>query len=367
MAKLQIKAGTTSKLLDVFIQDSSSTTGAGLTGLVFNSSGLTAYYYREGEGSSTLITLATMTLGTWASSGFIVIDGTNMPGCYQIGIPNAAIASGAKSVLIMLKGATNMAPLVLEIELTSTDNQDATRGGMTALPNANAEASGGLYTRGSGAGQINQSANGQIDTNVARWLNTAVAAATAGIPDVNSKNINNVSASSVTTINANLGETQPVNFTGTGASALVKVDAVDIAGSAVSTTTAQIGTNVVSYSAGQAPLQSTVAGRTLDVSSTGEAGIDWSNIGSPTSTVDLTNTTSNVSTTSLNSIFTLDITSLQASAPIHSLLSVVLKLLSRFSAKTGITYRFDGTTVHMTQTPTTDSTLLPVKELGVSS
>lgn len=126
MAKISIKAGTASKLLDLFISDSSSTTGAGLTGLVFNTASLTAYYYREGAGSATAITLATMTLGTWATGGFVVIDGTNMPGCYQLAIPDAAIAAGAKSVIVMLKGATNMAPLVLEVELTATDNQSAT-------------------------------------------------------------------------------------------------------------------------------------------------------------------------------------------------------------------------------------------------
>ena len=115
--KLQIKKGTTSKLLDIFIQDSSLTTGAGLTGLTYSSSGLTAYYYREGAASAVAITLATMTLGTWATGGFVVIDGTNMPGCYQLSIPDAALLTGANSVVILLKGATNMAPLVLEIEL----------------------------------------------------------------------------------------------------------------------------------------------------------------------------------------------------------------------------------------------------------
>ncbi len=101
----------------MFIQDNSVTTGAGLTGLVFNAAGLTAYYYREGAASAVAITLATMTLGTWATGGFIVADGTNMPGVYQLGIPDAALASGANSVTILLKGATNMAPVVLEIDL----------------------------------------------------------------------------------------------------------------------------------------------------------------------------------------------------------------------------------------------------------
>lgn len=154
MAKLSLLAGTTSKLLDVFIQDSSSTTGAGLTGLAYNTASLTGYYYREGAASAVAITLATMTLGTWASGGFIVVDGTNMPGCYQIGIPNAAIASGAKSVIIMLKGAANMAPLVIEIELTAIDNQDSVRAGLTALPNAAAAASGGLVINGSNTGTV---------------------------------------------------------------------------------------------------------------------------------------------------------------------------------------------------------------------
>ncbi len=57
--------------------------------------------------------------------------------------------------------------------------------------------------------------------------------------------INSVSASSVTTISANVGTTQPVNFTGTGGSALAKADMVDIAGAAVSTSSAQIGANIV--------------------------------------------------------------------------------------------------------------------------
>lgn len=45
------------------------------------------------------------------------------------------------------------------------------------------------------------------------------------------------------------------------------------------------------YATGQAPLQPTTAGRTLDVSVGGEAGIDLANIGSPTTTVNLSGVT----------------------------------------------------------------------------
>ena len=42
---------------------------------------------------------------------------------------------------------------------------------------------------------------------------------------------------------------------------------------------------------GPAPLQPTTAGRKLDVSSGGEAGVDWANVGSPTTSVNLSATT----------------------------------------------------------------------------
>lgn len=41
----------------------------------------------------------------------------------------------------------------------------------------------------------------------------------------------------------------------------------------------------------QSPLRPTTAARTLDVSATGEAGIDWANVGSPTTSLALTGTT----------------------------------------------------------------------------
>jgi hypothetical protein len=120
--KLARKVGATSQILQIFIADSSSTTGAGLTGLVFNSSGLTAYYNRDTDASPTAISLVTMTVGTFTSSGFKEISSANMPGWYQLCVPNAALASGAKSVGIHLKGATNMAPLPIEIDLQADVN-----------------------------------------------------------------------------------------------------------------------------------------------------------------------------------------------------------------------------------------------------
>lgn len=57
------------------------------------------------------------------------------------------------------------------------------------------------------------------------------------------------------------------------------------------------GTSVVGYVVGtfsienRSGLRPTTAGRTLDVSAGGEAGVDWANVGSPTTTVGLSGTT----------------------------------------------------------------------------
>jgi len=123
--KLTKKVGATSEIWQIWIADSSSTTGAGLTGLVFNTASLTAYYHKDLDTTATAITLVTMTVGTFTSSGFKEIDATNMPGWYQFCPPNAAISTG-KSCGFLLKGATNMAQLPIEVQLTATDPDSAT-------------------------------------------------------------------------------------------------------------------------------------------------------------------------------------------------------------------------------------------------
>lgn len=183
--KLSIKKGTTSKLIQFLIQDSTKLDGGGLTGLVHDSSSLTAYYYREGAGSAVAIALKTMTLGTWTTEGFVAVDGTNMPGLYQLGIPDLALASGANSVTIMLKGATNMVPVVIEIELTATDNQDSVRAGMTALPNAAAGANTGLPVVGTQVPNATAGANNGLPT-VGAQVPNATAGAASGLAIVGS-------------------------------------------------------------------------------------------------------------------------------------------------------------------------------------
>lgn len=111
-----VYAGLTSQTIDLFIRDSSSTTGQGLTGLAYNSGSLVASYRKGATGSRVAITLATQTVtGAYSSGGFVEIDATNMPGCYRLDLPNAAVDT-AGFVTVFLKGATNMVPVALRID-----------------------------------------------------------------------------------------------------------------------------------------------------------------------------------------------------------------------------------------------------------
>jgi hypothetical protein len=100
----------------------------GATGLVFNTSGLAAYFVRNRE-APTPITLVTQTpTGAWASGGFAEIDSSLVPGVYRLDVPNAAFAAGASDVTIVVRGASGTNGAVLTVTLSS--------GGLTAAQTA---------------------------------------------------------------------------------------------------------------------------------------------------------------------------------------------------------------------------------------
>lgn len=157
-----ITKGSTDRSVLLRIID--STDGTPETGVVFNTSGIDLWYRREGA-VKTSVTEATLSALTdaHADGGFLHVG----DGYYRLDLPDAAFATGANYVDV---GGTVTGMVVIggRVKLINVSLEDAVRGGMTALPNANAEAAGGLYTRGTGAGQINQANNGQIDANAAR-------------------------------------------------------------------------------------------------------------------------------------------------------------------------------------------------------
>ena len=122
MAKLSIKKASTDVSVYVFIQ---SAAGAGVTDLVYNSSGLICYYVRPLAAAAQL-TLATQTVtGAHSDGGFVEVSKTYMPGIYRLDLSDAICATGVNSVVVMLSGATGMLPVALEIQLTNFDLNDA--------------------------------------------------------------------------------------------------------------------------------------------------------------------------------------------------------------------------------------------------
>lgn len=122
-----VTAGATSNIYLIRIQDSSSTTNAGFTGLGPGTGGLTWYYKRSDMAASTAVTPATITtLGTFVSGGIKEVDGTNMKGVYEVHPPNAAFTSG-KDCVMHLQGVTNMSPVTFEFSLKTFDLQTATQ------------------------------------------------------------------------------------------------------------------------------------------------------------------------------------------------------------------------------------------------
>lgn len=175
-----VKTGTTDRTVLVFIPDSAQTDGSGKTGLV--AANLTVSYTRVEtdndvtvtDVSSSMNNLSTLTdaHNDW---GWLEVSSTLAPGLYRLDVADAVFATGAWYACVYVEITTSAAsPSPMLFSLVPWDPLDTVRLGLTALPNAAAEASGGLYTRGTGAGQINQDANGRIDANVTTLAGSAI-------------------------------------------------------------------------------------------------------------------------------------------------------------------------------------------------
>ena len=91
-----------------------------------------------------------------------------------------ATDSNTLGPLLLHASAAGADPVDECFNVVAFDPDDTVRLGLSALPNAAAEAVGGLYTRGSGPGQINQPANGQVDVNAVKVSGTAQTARDLG-------------------------------------------------------------------------------------------------------------------------------------------------------------------------------------------
>jgi len=141
----QIRKGSTNISVDLYIID--STTGQPELGVLFNTTGIDLEYRRDLSAivNVTEVTLAALTTAH-TDGGFL--DGGY--GSYRFDVPDAAFATGARKVTIQ-GTVTGMIVLPAVIQLVDFDPEDSVRMGQTALPNAAADAAGGLPVSDTGA------------------------------------------------------------------------------------------------------------------------------------------------------------------------------------------------------------------------
>lgn len=133
-----VKKGSVDRSVPVYAFD--NTTGLAKVDLAYNSSGIDLWYRREGAAvvSVTEATLAALTTAH-TDGGFLAVAN----GEYRLDLPDAAFATGANYVDYG-GTATGFTLVGGRVKLVGIDLEDAVRGGMTALPNAAADAAGGL-------------------------------------------------------------------------------------------------------------------------------------------------------------------------------------------------------------------------------
>jgi hypothetical protein len=200
------KNGAVSNTFRVKLYDSSSTNGAGLTGLTSASTGLIISSIADNEATATAYTVAgstietITTLGTFAAPTatkirFKEVDATNHKGLYEVQIADARMAvSSAKGLVLSFSGATNLAQQDLTIQLE------------------------------------------EAPADVTKWLGTAAATPTvAGVPEVDITYINGVAASGAGTVAANVTQWNGSAVATPNVSGVPKVDPTHWNGTAVAT------------------------------------------------------------------------------------------------------------------------------------
>jgi hypothetical protein len=111
-----------------------------------------------------------------ADNKAIEIDSTSSPGLYRVDWPDAAFATGVDKVILVVSG-TGLDPAVEEVPLVGYDPEDSVRLGLTALPNAAADAAGGLPISDAGGLDL----DGRLDAAVSSRLAPTTAARTLDV------------------------------------------------------------------------------------------------------------------------------------------------------------------------------------------
>lgn len=135
-----IKKGSTDQSTVIRILD--STTFLPETAVEHDTGGIDLWFRREKETKTSITEAALAALDSAHSDGGIEHIGD---GYYRLDLPDAAVAAGSGENSVQIGGTlTNMIVIGNEHALVDYDPYDGVRAGLTALPNAAADAAGGL-------------------------------------------------------------------------------------------------------------------------------------------------------------------------------------------------------------------------------
>lgn len=172
--------GVTDRTVLVFVPDPASTDGSGKTGL--NAAALTVSYTRVETDNDVVVTDVTSSLSDLSALtdahtdwGVKEVSSTLAPGVYRLDPADAVFAAGAwyAVVYVMITSSAAAASPIL-FELVAVNKLDGVRAGLTALPNAAADAAGGLVISDAGGLDIDD-LKADINT-IDDFLDTEIAA-----------------------------------------------------------------------------------------------------------------------------------------------------------------------------------------------
>jgi hypothetical protein len=182
--KISRQVGTVSQIINVYAQDFSVSTGAGIANIPATTVSYT-WFRNNHSGASTGVGVSTASMGAYTSGAWTQINSATALGWYQFGIPNDALLSGdcAGLFLRVSTGAFNMAPIPIEIELTKTNNQQymssQTIGFVQNGVNVSSYAGSGVVT----------TVAGMPDVNLARIQSSVVITTAAGVMTTDNRSI----------------------------------------------------------------------------------------------------------------------------------------------------------------------------------
>jgi hypothetical protein len=254
--KLQRVIGTTSQILNVFVQDATVSTGAGLANITNPNY---SWFHNNQAAVSTGVASTAGAMGIFSTSAWVQVSSSNALGWYQFGAPDGLWSTG-DAVALHIYGAASMAPLPIEVELTRTNDQQfasstvflaytsSSPATISGTSNVNVIQIQGSNAVTSSAGVLNVSTQtidktgysivGTTFANIVQIYSQAAVTSASGILNVSTQTIDKTGYTLAGTTNVNVIQIQGANAVTSGAGILnVSTQTIDKTGYSLGGTT----------------------------------------------------------------------------------------------------------------------------------